>query len=584
MARFSFHLPSLDRRRILFWVLLTIPFTAVFLPAFQTHYEEDILLLVLCAYLLFRACNDKRRPIPQEMQSLFFFLCAGLVYSVLWFGLIRGYLNTWGRFLALFPALLVSAVWLRPPSRLPDSPAYQLMLYTLTALSPLVLLVLITWRVLIQKTSATPVDFSASGMVPYLLVFPILACVLLISRHAGILDRGRDHLPLSIAAAVVTFAVWSGNASTWTLWYKAGELERAWTPFKYDKIEEIAAAERKPYEAARVYHLVHQRIMKKGELPRYLNWPFFMKYRMAFQAMRKQDPHACLAFLPPAGVMQPDKIAILKQLWHVDFVSTMRETTPDYNNKQRIFVDYEMNPERTAAYALDRWGRVYSYHQGIPWLEWDPEEAITDALDLELHGDAFVVLRSNGNLISSKPIPMFAAGKSAVPPGHRVVDLEIFRRSEAAILVTEYGGIYLYGHPPERFPDGRNLQFGQPAAADMELDPDEKGYYLLDIYGAIHSNHPAGPPSIPHNSPPVPKSLLPYWTGLDMAIDLELDPLGRCLYVYNRLGEVFSVAVKPFRETYRSPQGNPSRGVSLAAYADGRLYAFESNGAIISIP
>ena len=69
-----------------------------------------------------------------------------------------------------------------------------------------------------------------------------------------------------------------------------------------------------------------------------------------------------------------------------------------------------------------------------------------------------------------------------------------------------------------------------------------------------------------------------------MAVDLELDPLGRGMYVYNRLGEVFSVAVKPYRETYRPPKPYPYRGVSLGAFADGTLYAFECNGAMVKIP
>ena len=33
---------------------------------------------------------------------------------------------------------------------------------------------------------------------------------------------------------------------------------------------------------------------------------------------------------------------------------------------------------------------------------------------------------------------------------------------------------------------------------------------MLDIFGAVHSNHLDNTPSIPHQAPEIPKELLPY--------------------------------------------------------------------------
>jgi len=69
-----------------------------------------------------------------------------------------------------------------------------------------------------------------------------------------------------------------------------------------------------------------------------------------------------------------------------------------------------------------------------------------------------------------------------------------------------------------------------------------------------------------------------------MALDLELDPMERGLYVYNRLGEVFSIAAKPYWHTYRPPRAYPFRGIALLVKKDGFLTALESNGNLVTLP
>jgi len=425
---------------------------------------------------------------------------------------------------------------------------------------------------------------TGSLLLPVLFTIPMTGCFLLISQSVGRLNRGMDHLPLLIASALVTVPVWIDNAQTAWLWYQAGSVERSWTPFKYDRPKEIQEAEKKPYLAANLYHQVEQRLRTKGSIPKRLNWPFFMRYRMAVQAMRKSDAVSCVRFLHPSQVVHPKKIELLKDLWHLEFLWGMQSGEPDFTQQDRIFVDLAMNAARTTPYVLDRWGRVYSLINGALWLEWEPKESFNDAVKLARVNDAFAVLRANGNMIISKPVSLFTAVPPPLPPGHSWISLEVFRDSRAALLVGNHGEWFLFGSPPAGFPTQPRFRFDRPVVADVKLDPDEKGYYLLDVFGAIHSDHPNGPPSIPVTSPPVPSELLPYWVGIPMAVNLVIDPLGRGMCVYTREGEIYTVAVHPFRETYRPKKKYRYRGVALKVFADGTPAALESNGKLVTVP
>src|SRR5690606_18580253 len=94
--------------------------------------------------------------------------------------------------------------------------------------------------------------------------------------------------------------------------------------------ELIAQAQMAPYRAIPYYQQVHDRIAYKGFIPRYLNWQFFMKYRMAYQAMRKTNPPLCARLLPVRMEYPKDKIQLLRNLWHIDFINLLPDTEPDY--------------------------------------------------------------------------------------------------------------------------------------------------------------------------------------------------------------------------------------------------------------
>ncbi|MEW6236714.1 MAG: hypothetical protein AB1656_15120 [Candidatus Omnitrophota bacterium] len=569
-------------------IFLCLPLGVFFLPEFRSAYEEDCVLLALFVYLLLRSLNEQRWEIAEEWQSVFIAFAAGCLYLIGWMGFLRGYVESWGRFAAVYPLCLLMALKLKPAPRLPYSSSHRTLLLILFALT------FAAWAPLpFVKTLPFALPLSSEEhpghlIIPGLLSLPILACVALISRSASPLLRGRDHLPLLLAAGLAAGAVWTDNAGVWRLWYIAGEQERAWTPFKYEpispkEIDSYQAAMKAPLEAARTYSLVLNRIQRKGDLPRYLNWPFFLRLRMAKQAIRLENPALCLQFLPPSQVMAPDKIERMKDLWEMEFLWTMRESESVYGSPEWIWADIVWAADEGQPYALDRWGRVYSFHDDLPQVEWDPKEPIYDAIDLERTDGAFVILRANGRIVSSMPLPLVAQAEAALPLGG-AIGMKFHPNGKALLLASAFGEIRIIGTSPEGFPSWKRLHFDRAVVADMELDPDGMGYYLLDIYGAIHSNHEKDAPSLPNTSPPVAKELLPYWAGMKMAVDLEIDPLGRGLYVYNRLGEIFTVAVKPFRETYRPPKIYAHRGVGLCVSPEGRLISLESNGAALDIP
>jgi hypothetical protein len=575
-------------RSTLFYLLLALPLATAFLPQFWTSFEEDLLLLIVFGYLFFRALEPKRRRIADEWQAVLIVGIAGTVYAIAWIGFVRGYGDAWGRWAAFFPICMIAALFFRPQAVLPRSRSYRQAVFCIIFFT--IILFGMLW---LAHRYKTPEDsfitiVNVGSLIPPLMVFPILGCLLLLSCCFGRLERGRDHVLLLIPLALITFSVWKENATTWLYWYRAGELERAWTPFKHDAVSEpdlVAAAERKPYEAARYYQLVYDRIQKKGTIPQLLNWPFFMRFRMATQAMRKEDALQCARFLPPSDVTSPDKIELIKnQLWHLDLFQDMQVHESLFEKRERVLVDYAMSPDRKTAYALDRWGRVYSYVEDTLWREWSPAESFNDAQHLTILNDVFIVRRKCGRLHISKNTLNLEIPPFSLMEGHHIIGMKSFRSVNTVILYTNYGEIFPCGKLPDGFPPYSKLFFDRPVIADLEIDLNEQGYYLLDRYGAIHSNHRNGQPLIPHTSPPVAKELLPYWAEQDMAVDLALDPSGRGMYVYNRLGEVFSLAVSPYRETYRPAYPHPDRGVELGIFADGTLVGFESNGGMVIIP
>ena len=57
---------------------------------------------------------------------------------------------------------------------------------------------------------------------------------------------------------------------------------------------------------------------------------------------------------------------------------------------------------------------------------------------------------------------------------------------------------------------GRSTYFGWDVAEDLEISPNESGYWVLDAFGGLH----------PTGSAQMPSGRLPYF-GWDIARDLE---------------------------------------------------------------
>lgn len=565
------------------WSLLALPLGVFYLPFFHSTFQEDFLILAIFSYCILRSLNDRRISIPEDNQVIFLTPLLGVLYAVGWFGLLRGYLDTLGVWLIFYPLPLLIFWVISPTNPSSRSPSFRFWAASWALLTSFIFLTVafFNWMVFPDILPNSPdKDFR---LIPTLLVFPLIGCVGLAISRIPPVQRGRDHILLVILAGIAAIGVGIGDIKTWTIWYRAGESERSWTPFLYDDPIDIARAERKPYDAANLYNQVRERILLKGDIPRYLNWPFFMQYRMAVQFMRKKEPWNCASVLPHGDINEIRHMQYVKDLWHQELLWSMPNGEPDYQKNGRIWIDAELGNDRIY-YCLDTWGRVYSIRNDRMWLEWGPPQLFHDAIDLEILDGVFIVLRSTGEILTSKPLKLFDT-KIVFPLDRgNTIDIELFSYDSAAAVVNQYGEICLLGAVPKTFPTDETLRFDRPVIADMELEPYGNGYYLMDIYGAVHAKHAGGSPSIPITSPPVPKELLPYWTDLNMAIDLELDPQGRGLYVYNRLGELFTIAIHPYRETYRPEKTYPHRGVALIVNSDGSLFSLESNGKIVKIP
>jgi len=272
--------------RLLFIILLIAPLAVYWLPNFQTTYEEDFLLLGIFLYVFMRMLNSQRKQLPDSHQIVLIFALMGVMYAVGWMGLMRGYLNTAGQTLMVYPLALLIAAITTPIFYQKKTQIYQWIIQLLLSITIVVfLLSFISW-----VSAVTPFPFSTKSLIAPLLLFPILSCVGLLSCSIGQLNRVSGHFLLLLAALLSCAVPWYENVKTYAYWYRAGELERAWTPYKYQDPQKIAEAKQKPIEAARYYFMTYNRILKKGEIPLYLNWPFFLRYRMAYQAMRMENP------------------------------------------------------------------------------------------------------------------------------------------------------------------------------------------------------------------------------------------------------------------------------------------------------
>jgi hypothetical protein len=560
-------------------LFLVLPLLVYFLPGFQTGLEQDVLLLAIAFYLFLRMANFHRQFFPPAVQvvvSFVFFVC---LYGIGWMGLWKGYGDVWGRWLVLYPALLAVPLLVRPKQTDSALPVYRHIRLSCIALMLISVFLVFLHYFVVLESSAFTLSFG-----PMLVLFLVISLCSIHAKPGWPLHTGKQIFPVFVVTLLLALPAWSGNVQAWWDWYRAGEEERAWAPFRYEKAEEIAANQQKPYQAAALYHAVRVHIRDKGFLPRYLNWDFFLGYRMAIQAQRSRNTTLLAQALPLHQAYPPSKMAMVQQLWDRDFLLSLRYTEPSQSEKELFWIDFERHPITETVYGLDCWGRVHQFAPTAYILVWQTEHLLADAVDLEIVGDAFVILCKSGQIYASQNVAFLQETQRVYPYKGEAIDLEIFASGQGALVATTHGEVCPLGAIPKNFPDLKKLYFDRRVIADMEIDLDEQGYYFLDRFGAVHANHKNDQPTLAYTTPKIPQVLIPYWADQSMAIDLELDPLGRGLTIYNRLGEAYTLAPQPYRETYRPPATYPYRGLCIKAGKNKELFAFESNGNMIQLP
>jgi hypothetical protein len=564
--------------KLLLWGKWFIPLLVFLLPDFQTFYEEDIVLFLMFIILSLRLLNKKRFILSVQLTQSLYLIALGIVYCIGWIGFLRGYLDEYGYYCAVYPLYFVILVLLCPTRPL-NSGFLKPFLWMCFFLHVFIVVPLF----LFLDDFLFYTDKPNIYVIPLLLTITIISCLAFFVSGFPALKRGKDHLFLFFIISFVTVAIWSDNIDTIIKWYRAGMYERAWTPYKYDSPDDIASANRQPLLAANLYQQVKKKLQDKGSIPNTYNWPFYMDVRTSIQFIRLNQPLQALFYLPIHAEYSYSHLMRIKSLWHQDALWSMQHSEPNLNHSTGIWMDIEQHPTNSYLYTLDRWGRVYSIQNDICKLEWEPSVLVSNAIDLEIiHETLFVVLLDSNEIITSTSIPYLPEKIELDDDLDRTIDIEFFSQ-EGAISVSERGRINFWGEVPEEFPDGKHLQFSRNVIVDFEFDPDKQGYYLLDKYGAVHGNHIDQSPSLPYTNPPVPNSLLPYWGKQSMAVDLEIDIEKKGLCVYNRLGELYTIAVKPYRTTYRPSKPYQYRGVGFVIQQKGTLQLLESNGAIVTV-
>ncbi len=570
----------------IYWTGLFLPCAVMVLPAFQTTFTEDVLVGAAFVYLLLRYVNDDRMAIPPPFQPVFYAGFLSLIYGILWLGLVRGYYETYGKALIALPMLLILVLVLDYPVRHKESKPHNRLCSTLLIANLVLFIVLIVWGRMIHRDANPYYQAVKHFLVPTLSVLPVVSLAVLHAPRFPSLQDARSHLLLLLPLFLLCIVAWSGNAYTWALWYTAGKLEREWTPFYYDKASQpalYAEANRKPYDAARYYMLVKERLQNKGEISEYWNWDFFMQYRMAYQARRLKEASRCLAWLPPERAETDFQIQTLQTLWNEEFLWDMQQHTDMFDSPQSFVVDAEWDARTNQAFVMDLFGRVFVYEE--EWLQpvWKPDMDVTNAVDLEVTQHGFTVLLEDGLILFEKEQPYWSTLHLRIPKPHFALDME-WLSPNACIVMTDFGWLHFVGDVPQTIPREQAFNFGKRLAADFEVDPDGKGLYVLDVYGGIHSSHAEGESSLPHKPPMVDESLLPYWLNQNVAVDMELDDVNEAIYIYNRMGELFPVTANPFRETYHPNEKARFRGVAITLDSESKILALESNGNMISIP
>lgn len=569
-------------RIVFYWIFLLLPVAVYALPNFQITFEEDIALTVCGVYLLLRAANPFRRELPPWIETSLFSLFLVVLYGIGWMGLWRGYGLLSGWSILIYPTGLCAAYLLQIKRIVSEYQAKKILLYAWLCMAWLLIIYcLVIQSVPFMQSSELfiRVEFYSAAMIG----LAVTGLAVSLANHGKWTKSNRQLVPLFAAFAFALVMSWSANYQLWRTWYDASESARAWAPYQYVQEDEIRAARQAPTVAFMQYAQLLDAIENKGRIPKRMGWLERIHKQLVEQLERRFN-FRLLQFLLRDCDSDEKRLSLVAKFTGHLFCEQYTKQQPVNSSSVRLFIDAEYDGETESYYLLDRWGGVSKYESGEIRARWRPAIYFDDAIDLEIRDGIFIVLRGNRSIMTSEPIAWLQGELSLFSMGGEVVDIELFESINSALIVSSKGEIAFSGQPPPHFPTWSQMYFREDVVVDLELDADERGYYLLDAYGAVHGNHADGQTTLAYRSPPIADGLVPYWAGQRMAIDLELDALSRGLNIYTREGELFTIAMKPYRNTYRPVTKNDNRGVALVGGVGARLFALESNGRVLELP
>ncbi|MFH1737448.1 MAG: hypothetical protein ABIH23_00470 [bacterium] len=592
--------------------LLVLVFFPLLFPRIVTTSSEDVLML-----LFFGACAVSWRrgwPFPSGLRLIVDFIGFGFLFIVVWRNQLD-LISDWGRLIYWPMVCLVALACLAGGAERSKNATLRLLSFAL-----LVSLVGLTLSQVFLPTTlpVLPDRYQAQLLVPKAISILGLFTLFLLIRS----DRYVSRRNLYIAAPIL-FGLLVGvrgcyrDGQVLVTWWKAGRLERSvrsWIG------EENQTARR----TRRVYSQILNTLDERGgDLTRSCGLNFLVRYRIAETAKRMHHPARMLSAVALGLPTTRGQSLLLADLWTVSEMENLRRRVedprfllslrthslirPDIRRSRSVwsdleeeeehweycldlYVDHEISPDGSEAWLLDRWGRVFKA-QGESSLEpvWEsaPKEGRSNAVDLEIWGDTLVVAFADGDvrLHGESPAWFNRPWPISLSPGERIVDIELHPSGQGAVALSSLGEFFVMGTVPEEFPIPEDPLFYEDVAEDLEISSDCLGWYVLDSRGAIHAASGGNRFPMAVNVPDseywaVKTRNAPYWYE-DMALDIEIDPLGRGIGLLNKLGEVWVIAdPSAFRLNwpFEGEEDTLGLGVSLAIQQDGAVTALFAPG------
>ena len=583
--------------------LLAAVFLPLGLPSIKTTFGEDIAIL---GFLCVMAVGWRRGwSLPEGLRLVFDLFVFGYLFNVLWLHQLS-LIPEWGRLIYWPMICLVIAVCIAGGAGVRNEGVFGLL--PLAAL--LSLLGLALSQVFIPTTLPLPhTDYPPQDYVPGAIVLVGIFALFLVIRSERYVARRTTYLAIPVLFGLLMSARGCyEDSQTLALWWNAGRVERSVTAW-------VGNGDITARKARQEYREVLERIEERGgQFARAMEWDFLLRFRLAETAKRMQRPAWMFLALQPGMWTTPRQSALLADLWTVSEMALLRAKAEDMrylmNLRTRkpdrrwvfhldLYTDHEISPDGSTIYLLDRWGRVFRTTGGSPPAPLEPvwsaapNEGRSDATDLELWDESFVVVFSNGEVRMNRDAPSWFPNpwRISLSPGERLVDVERHPNGNGAVAIGSTGEFFAIGSLPEGFPIPKEPLFHTATVADLEISRDGRGWYLLDIHGAIHALAEGERFPMAQYVPDskywaVKTENAPYWNS-DMALDLEVDPLGRGLCILNRNGEVWTIAEPLFRPPVRpfgKSEGMEGLGVSLVAHQDGSLSVLYASGNVVAVP